>query len=174
MAPGAPTCDWTSDPGDKIALVTYFASIKDKIGQGGSWDQTALESAATHMATRGPPIGRNRPGVTLRVMEFPLHSDLTYLTTLYDLVCFPTYFPLRGHLLTYSGIMTDMTAYDHTGSYILDHYNDSLKEAYTAKVPTCGHQHLVASGQSAAFQPTLPMDPGCTQVGWSLAVVGGG
>jgi len=44
MAPGAASCDWTSDPGDKIALVAFFASIKDQIGQGGSWDPTALEA----------------------------------------------------------------------------------------------------------------------------------
>ncbi|KAJ6611040.1 hypothetical protein B0H10DRAFT_2224517 [Mycena sp. CBHHK59/15] len=49
MAPGALSCDWTTDPGDKIALVAFFASIKDQIGQGGSWDQTALEAAAKHM-----------------------------------------------------------------------------------------------------------------------------
>ncbi|KAJ6597878.1 hypothetical protein B0H10DRAFT_2196857 [Mycena sp. CBHHK59/15] len=56
MAPGALSCDWTTDPGDKIALVAFFASIKDQIGQGGSWDQTALEAAAKHMVTRGPPM----------------------------------------------------------------------------------------------------------------------
>ncbi|KAJ7814663.1 hypothetical protein B0H14DRAFT_3747050 [Mycena olivaceomarginata] len=55
MAPGGQPCDWTADPGDKIALVVYFKTIKDKIGQGGSWDQPSLESAATHMVSRGPP-----------------------------------------------------------------------------------------------------------------------
>ncbi|KAJ7024234.1 hypothetical protein C8F04DRAFT_1192653 [Mycena alexandri] len=49
-------CDWTFDPTDKTALVVYFKTIKDKIGQGGSWDQTSLESAAAHMAERGPPL----------------------------------------------------------------------------------------------------------------------
>ncbi|KAJ7721394.1 hypothetical protein B0H16DRAFT_1791545 [Mycena metata] len=55
MAPGGQPCDWTTDPNDKIALVAYFKTIKDKIGQGGSWDQTCLESAAAHMVARGPP-----------------------------------------------------------------------------------------------------------------------
>ncbi|KAJ7163342.1 hypothetical protein C8R46DRAFT_1222108 [Mycena filopes] len=56
MAPGGSSCDWTFDPTDKPALVAYFKTIKDKIGHGGSWDQTGLEMAATHMATRGPPL----------------------------------------------------------------------------------------------------------------------
>ncbi|KAJ7857288.1 hypothetical protein B0H14DRAFT_3135849 [Mycena olivaceomarginata] len=47
--------DWTADPGDKIALVAYFKTIKDKIGQGGSWDQPSFESTAAHMVSRGPP-----------------------------------------------------------------------------------------------------------------------
>ncbi|KAJ7512308.1 hypothetical protein B0H11DRAFT_2346286 [Mycena galericulata] len=55
MAPGGNACDWTSDPNDKIALIAFFKTIKDKIGQGGSWDQTCLELAAAHMVSRGPP-----------------------------------------------------------------------------------------------------------------------
>ncbi|KAJ6460297.1 hypothetical protein C8R45DRAFT_941853 [Mycena sanguinolenta] len=46
---------WTSDPNDKIALVAYFKTIKHKIGQGGSWDQMCLESAAVHLVSHGPP-----------------------------------------------------------------------------------------------------------------------
>ncbi|KAJ7719817.1 hypothetical protein B0H16DRAFT_1605662 [Mycena metata] len=56
MSPRGESCDWTFDPTDKPALVAYFKTIKDKIGQGGSWDQTSLESAAMHMAERGPPL----------------------------------------------------------------------------------------------------------------------
>ncbi|KAJ7130980.1 hypothetical protein C8R46DRAFT_1048682 [Mycena filopes] len=55
MAPGGVSCDWTTDPNDKIALVAFFKSITDKIGQGGSWDQPCLELAAAHMVARGPP-----------------------------------------------------------------------------------------------------------------------
>ncbi|KAJ7318485.1 hypothetical protein DFH08DRAFT_942564 [Mycena albidolilacea] len=55
MAPGGQPCDWTADPGNRTALVAYFKTIKDKIGQGGSWDQPSLESAAAHMVSRGPP-----------------------------------------------------------------------------------------------------------------------
>ncbi|KAJ6489752.1 hypothetical protein C8R45DRAFT_929069 [Mycena sanguinolenta] len=56
MAPGGQACDWTSDPNDKIVLIAHFKTIKDKIGQGGSWDQTCLESAAAHLVSRGPPV----------------------------------------------------------------------------------------------------------------------
>ncbi|KAJ6594902.1 hypothetical protein B0H19DRAFT_1247533 [Mycena capillaripes] len=54
MAPGAQSCDWTADPNDKIALIAYFKTIKHKIGQGGSWDQPALELTAAHMNALGP------------------------------------------------------------------------------------------------------------------------
>ncbi|KAJ6613921.1 hypothetical protein B0H10DRAFT_2221765 [Mycena sp. CBHHK59/15] len=56
MAPRALSCDWTTEPSDKIVLVTFFASIKDQIREGGSWDQTALEAAAKHMVAHGPPM----------------------------------------------------------------------------------------------------------------------
>ncbi|KAJ6480215.1 hypothetical protein C8R45DRAFT_933147 [Mycena sanguinolenta] len=49
------TCDWVSDPRDKVALIGFFKSIQSRIGQGGSWDATALEEAAKFMAARGPP-----------------------------------------------------------------------------------------------------------------------
>jgi hypothetical protein len=60
MAPGGHACDWTSDPNDKIALIAFFKTIKEKIGQGGSWDQPCLELAAAHMVARGPP-GKGAP-----------------------------------------------------------------------------------------------------------------
>ncbi|KAJ6599539.1 hypothetical protein B0H10DRAFT_1959061 [Mycena sp. CBHHK59/15] len=56
MAPGGPAGDWTSNPDDKIALIAYFKTIKDQIGQGGSWDQMCLDSATTHMVARGSPM----------------------------------------------------------------------------------------------------------------------
>jgi hypothetical protein len=55
MASSGQPCDWTADPGNKIVLVAYFKTIKDKIGQGGSWDRPSLESAAAHMVSHGPP-----------------------------------------------------------------------------------------------------------------------
>ncbi|KAK7024095.1 hypothetical protein R3P38DRAFT_2369598, partial [Favolaschia claudopus] len=48
--------DWTTDPNDKIALVAFFKTIKEKIGRGGSWDATSLEAAAVHMRARGHPV----------------------------------------------------------------------------------------------------------------------
>ncbi|KAJ6613568.1 hypothetical protein B0H10DRAFT_215482 [Mycena sp. CBHHK59/15] len=78
MAPGAPACDWTSDPGDKIALVAYFASIKDKIGQGGScggqghWKKQGGE---------GQSLSRSIGGSTGLMLDYPkrvLYPDSQY------------------------------------------------------------------------------------------------
>ncbi|KAJ7249645.1 hypothetical protein C8J57DRAFT_1723835 [Mycena rebaudengoi] len=56
MAPGGICCDWVANPADKTELITYFKTIKEKIGQGGSWDETCLEMAAAHMRSLGPPL----------------------------------------------------------------------------------------------------------------------
>ncbi|KAJ7131952.1 hypothetical protein C8R46DRAFT_1105193 [Mycena filopes] len=50
-----PTCDWVSDPEDKVALAGFFLSIKSRIGHGGSWDATCLQEAENFMVARGPP-----------------------------------------------------------------------------------------------------------------------
>jgi hypothetical protein len=55
MAPSAESADWIADPGDKPALVDFFYSIRGRLGQGGDWDRTALNEAASHMASRGAP-----------------------------------------------------------------------------------------------------------------------
>ncbi|KAJ7199696.1 hypothetical protein GGX14DRAFT_401297 [Mycena pura] len=46
--------DWKADPEDKVALVSFLHGIRSRIGQGGNWDKTALNKAATFMAQRGP------------------------------------------------------------------------------------------------------------------------
>ncbi|KAF7348856.1 hypothetical protein MVEN_01405700 [Mycena venus] len=55
MAPAIENADWLTDPEDKPVLVDFFHSIKSRIGEGGNWDKTALNDAATYMASRGAP-----------------------------------------------------------------------------------------------------------------------
>ncbi|KAJ6629691.1 hypothetical protein B0H10DRAFT_1939665 [Mycena sp. CBHHK59/15] len=99
MAPRAPACDWTSDPGDKIALVTYFASIKDKIGQGESWDQTALEFAAMHMATRGPPL-KGGPKNANSVKAEVCRSSLSICGAIWTMTPYTMYWTMEATIVT--------------------------------------------------------------------------
>ena len=56
MPPREDYADWQADPEDKPALVSFFNSIRSRIGEGGSWAKQELNEAAAHMAQRGEPL----------------------------------------------------------------------------------------------------------------------
>jgi hypothetical protein len=53
--PDKSAADWITDPGDLTYLLEFFHDQRSRIGDGGNFDKTFYNDAATHMAKKGPP-----------------------------------------------------------------------------------------------------------------------
>ncbi|KAJ7231238.1 hypothetical protein C8J57DRAFT_1251316 [Mycena rebaudengoi] len=53
--PPKDAANWTTNPEDITNLLAFFHRQRSRVGEGGNWDKTVLNEAATYMAGLGPP-----------------------------------------------------------------------------------------------------------------------
>ncbi|KAJ7235405.1 hypothetical protein C8J57DRAFT_1530841 [Mycena rebaudengoi] len=53
--PPKDAANWTTSPEDITNLLAFFHRQRSRVGEGGNWDKTVLNEAATYMAGLGPP-----------------------------------------------------------------------------------------------------------------------